>query len=151
VLNAAKWLADSYGSACDSLRRELSIAEAQQRDFQARIGRPFGHAEYLSQLTDLRDQLKAGLSSDVQPEGAVSVAELAERIKALRTAHTVEAGPERTAMGHASAEVPVTARILRHREVRELKPTVEVEMQSVGGEAAAHIADRIKRAAGRTR
>jgi hypothetical protein len=42
----------------------------------------------------------------------VPVAELAERIKALRAANTVEAAPERTGTRKAArAERPVTARI----------------------------------------
>ena len=39
-----------------------AIAEAQLRDYQASLGIPFSHESYLSQLTTLRDQLKAGLS-----------------------------------------------------------------------------------------
>ena len=50
-------------------------------------------------LTALRDQLKAGLSGcgpGTGPRAAPSVAELAEQIKALKAAHTIEATPERT-------------------------------------------------------
>src|SRR5205823_208929 len=41
------------------------------------------------------------------------VAELAERIKALKSAHTIDAAPERTAPRRIAAEEPVTARIRR--------------------------------------
>ena len=50
------------------------------------------------------------------------VAELAERIKALKAAHTIEAAPTRTAARRIAAEVPVTARIRRRSE-----PAAEVE------------------------
>ena len=45
----------------------------------------------------LRDRLKAGLCRSATPEpGTTPVAELAERIKALKAAHTIDAAPERT-------------------------------------------------------
>ena len=42
-----------------------------------------------------------------------SVADLAEKIKSLRAAHTVEGVPQREAKRRPSAEEPVTARIRR--------------------------------------
>src|SRR4051794_1898184 len=65
----------------------------------------------MDELANLRDQLKLGLSAH-PPEGLPPVAELAEKIKALREANTVEAAPERTGTRKATrAERPVTARI----------------------------------------
>jgi hypothetical protein len=66
-------------------------------------------------LTYLRDQFKAGLSGAEPKEGEPTVAELAERIKALKAGNAVEATPERTAQRQVSAEVPVTLKI-RQRE-----------------------------------
>ena len=81
------------------------------KDYEARLGRPFEHSAYKDDLEGLRDQLRAGLSEH-PPEGSTPVAELAERIKALREANTVEAAPERTGTRKAvRAERPVTARI----------------------------------------
>ena len=99
-------------------RQDLAIAQGQLRDYQARLGAPFPHDAYLTELTGLRDQLKAALSSTT-PEPAAKplppAHELAERIKALKAAHTIEAAPQRlTARSAARAEEPVTARI-RHR------------------------------------
>src|SRR5271154_1518201 len=108
VLNALDRLVSAYGSEISRVRQELTIAESQLRDHQARLGKPFLHDAYLSELTALRDQLKAGLSATERQEGAPSVAELAERIKTLRDANAVETGPERTARQQASAEEPVT-------------------------------------------
>ena len=68
VLNALERLADGYGSECDRVRQDLAIAEAQLRDYQARLGKPFPHDAYLSELTGLRDQLKAGLSGTAQSQ-----------------------------------------------------------------------------------
>ena len=62
VLNALDRLAASYPHQIEKTRQDLAIAEGQLRDHQARLGRPFAHDAYLSQLTDLRDRLKAGLS-----------------------------------------------------------------------------------------
>jgi N12 class adenine-specific DNA methylase len=116
VLNALERLASGYGSECDRVQRDLGIAESQLRDYQARLGKPFLHEAYLAELTSLRDQLKAGLSSAAQEPGKVeglSVSELADRIKALKAANNVEATPQRIGQRQSSAEEPVTARIRR--------------------------------------
>src|SRR5438128_1844576 len=65
VLNALERLANTYRTECDRVRQDLAIAEAQLRDYQVRVGKPFLHESYLSQLTALRDQLKAGLSGAI--------------------------------------------------------------------------------------
>jgi N12 class adenine-specific DNA methylase len=119
ILNAVERLATSYGPDCDRVRQDLSIAEAQLRDYQARIGKPFLHDAYLSELTSLRDQLKTGLSARAhgqEEEEGPSVGEIAERIKALKAAHSIEATPQRARQKHSSAEEPVTARIRRKQE-----------------------------------
>jgi len=119
VLNAVERLANAYGSECVRVQQDLSIAEAQLRDYQARIGKPFLHDAYLSELTSLRDQLKTGLSATAHAqddEAGPTVAELAERIKALKAAHNIEATPLRARQKHTAAEEPVTARIRRRTE-----------------------------------
>jgi hypothetical protein len=116
VLNALERLADSYGSECDRVQRDLGIAQSQLRDYQARLGKPFPHDVYLAELTTLRDQLKAGLSSAAQEAGkedGASVSELSERIKSLKAAHSLEAIPQRDRQKHSSAEEPITVRIRR--------------------------------------
>jgi len=55
--------------------------------YQARLGKPFLHDAYLSDLTSLRDQFKAGVSTTAQilgHEAGPSVSELAEKIKSLK-------------------------------------------------------------------
>ena len=119
VLNALERLANAYGSECDRVRQDLSIAESQLRDYQARLGKPFLHDGYRSELTSLRDQLKAGLSGashQSDKEEGPSVSELAERIKSLKASHSIEATPQRARQKHSSAEEPVTARIRRRTE-----------------------------------
>jgi N12 class adenine-specific DNA methylase len=123
VLNALERLANGYGSECDRVQQDLAIAEAQLRDYQARVGQPFVHDAYLSELTTLRDLLKAGLSGvfpDANGESRLSASDLAEQIKALKAAHTVEATPERTSTRRLSAEEPVTARIRRRAESKSV-------------------------------
>ena len=132
VLNAVERLAKGYGVECESLRQDMAIAEAQLRDYQARLGRPFAHEAYSSSLADLRDRLKAGLSGATPEAGAEpqpEVAELAERIKALKVANTVEAVPARIGKRRSSAEEPVTARILRRTDAG---PAVETESVEAG-------------------
>ena len=129
VLNALERLAGGYEASGDSARQDLAIAEGQLRDYQARLGAPFSHDTYLSELASLRDQLKAGLSGGTSEPGADPLAEvpvLAERIKTLRAAHTVEATPDRTQNRRAEAEEPVTARI-RRRTMAVTAPTFGLE------------------------
>jgi N12 class adenine-specific DNA methylase len=114
VLNALERLANSYDYECRSHRAEIGVKQGQLRDYEARLGKPFAHADYMGLLANLRDQLKEGLSEKAQqepkPEGP-SVAELAQKIVDLRAANTVEAAPERTVRKAARAERPVVARI----------------------------------------
>ncbi len=127
VLNALERLASGYGSECDRIRQDLAIAEAQLRDYQARLGKPFVHEGYLSELTGLRDQLKNGLSGATQESGrgeGPSVSEIAQRIKTLKAAHSIEASPQRVRQKQSTAEEPVTARI---RRLQEANPDQSVE------------------------
>src|ERR1019366_500032 len=69
VLNALERLASAYGTESARAKQDLSIAESQLRDYQARLGKPFLHDAYLCELTGLRDQLKVGLSASAhQPD-----------------------------------------------------------------------------------
>jgi N12 class adenine-specific DNA methylase len=122
VLNALERLGGGYGREIARARQDLAIAEGQLRDYQARLGRPFPHEEYLSKLAALRDRLKAGLAGMPPEEGSepVPVAELAERIKAVKAGHSVEAAPERAGNRSATtAEEPVTARIRKRAAAME--------------------------------
>jgi N12 class adenine-specific DNA methylase len=123
VLNALERLATGYGSECVRVRQDLSIAESQLRDYQARLGKPFPHDKYLNDLTELRDRLKVKLSATGHESGeerGPTASELADSIKALKAANTIEATPQRARQKRSSAEEPVTARIRRrHTEVGE--------------------------------
>lgn len=119
VLNAVECLASAYNFACARVRQDLAIAESQLRDYQARLGQPFLHDAVLSGLITVRDQLKACLSGRNPEPGTElrsSVAELTERIKALKAASTLATTPERGGQRSSSAEEPVTARIRRRME-----------------------------------
>ncbi len=129
VLNALERLASGYGSECDRVRQDLAIAEAQLRDYRERLGKPFTLDAYLSDLTALRDQLKARLSTTAHQadnEDGSSLSELAEKIKALKAANNIEAAPQRVRQKHSSAEEPVTARIRRRAaEIPTASPPIE--------------------------
>jgi N12 class adenine-specific DNA methylase len=119
VLNALERLANAYGPECDRVRQDIAIAEAQLRDYRARLGQPFTLEAYLTELTALRDQLKAGLSASAQApenEEGPSVAELAGKIKELKAANTIDAAPQRVRQKHSTAEEPIAARIRRRVE-----------------------------------
>ncbi len=119
LLNAVERLAHAYGAECDRIRQDLAIAEAQLRDYQARLGRPFQHASFVDQLTVCRDQLKAlltGAASEPISESLPTASELTEKFKALKAVHAIEATPERLGRRRASAEEPVTTRIRRRIE-----------------------------------
>jgi hypothetical protein len=119
VLNALERLTTAYSPDCDRARQDLAIAEAQLRDYQARLGKPFTLEGYQSELTALRDQLKAGLSAtahDPIPAVEPSASELAEPIKAIKARNCVDATAQRVRQKHSSAEEPITARIRRRTE-----------------------------------
>jgi hypothetical protein len=141
VFNAIERLAGSYETECARLRQDLAIAESQLRDYQACLGKPFLHDGYWSQLTVLRDQLRAGLSGQVPEPGAKealpSVCELAQRIKALKAAHTIQATPLRMDTRRSNAEKPVTTRILLSEENRKIGRQEEAAFQDRIGEASA--------------
>jgi N12 class adenine-specific DNA methylase len=123
VLNALERMANEYGSVCDGVRQDRAIAEGQLRDYQATVGRPFTHEGYLSELTRLRDQLKAGLSGAPRKEGkqeGPDISELARRIKAIKGTHSVPATPERVRQKHSSAEEPIAVRIRRRAETHPI-------------------------------
>jgi N12 class adenine-specific DNA methylase len=120
VLNAAARLADSHASEIKTTQRDLTVAQSQLADFQARLGKEFEHEPCIKELEPLRDQLRRGLSEPPK-EGEPTVAELCERIEALKSARVIVATPDRVA-ARVSAEEPVTARIKR-----QMEPTTEPE------------------------
>jgi hypothetical protein len=99
ILNALDRLAGSYRPQLERAREELSIAAAQLRDYQARLGAAFAHEEYMQTLAGVRDQLKAVLSgtmADANGQPLPTSQELDEHIKSLKAAHTIDASPKRT-------------------------------------------------------
>jgi hypothetical protein len=130
VLNALERLATGYGSEVVRVRQDLAIAESQLRDYQARLGKPFPHEAYLSALTELRDQLKTKLSAtghEPDESKEASASDLADTIKSLKAANTIEATPQRVRQKQSSAEEPVTARIRRRTEAH---PASDAALQS---------------------
>jgi len=119
VLNALDRLSGGYELEVARFRRELAVAESQLGDYRARVGRPFAHAAYQTELTVLRDRLKAILAgSPLEPGNGTTpatAAKLAELIKKLTAAHTVVAPAERAATGGLDAEEPIATRVRRRR------------------------------------
>lgn len=116
VLNALERLASGYEPQITKAQQERAIAEGQLRDYRSRLGAPFPHDAYLSQLAELRDHLRTSLSdksSDPEAQPIPDASEIAAQIKSLRAANTIEGTPERTQRQGTVAEEPVTARILR--------------------------------------
>ena len=135
ILNALERLVNGYGSECSRVRQDLSIAEGQFRDYQTRLDTAFAHGEYMSKLSSLRDQLKASLSGTAQEQETEQVAsalEVAEQIKSLRAAHSIEGTPQRVGKGRASGEEPVTTRIRRRAEGRSAPGSVVADSEVRG-------------------
>jgi len=136
VLNALEKLATGYDFQCERVRQDLEIAEAQLRDYHERLGKPFRHEAYLTELAALRDRLRIGLSGRTSEEGAEpqpDASELAHQIKTLKAANTIEATPERSGKRRTSAEEPVTARILRRTEAGPVfSPTLPKPLPAPG-------------------
>ncbi len=124
IMNALARLCNAFDSDISKLQQDLSIAESQLHDYQARIGKSFSHEAYQVELTHLRDQLKSSLSldpsrtididsADSNMKTELSTHGLSERIKALKSSRTIEATSERIVDVQVDAEEPVTARIRR--------------------------------------
>ena len=136
VINALERLSDTYGDQLATARRDLEIANAQLRDYGARLDMSFEQKDYQEELTALRDQLKAALSGGTPEAGGQSqptTAALAERIQALKSTHTIEATPERPRSRNASAAEAITARIRRRTATR---PTAEPIPEATSDAAA---------------
>jgi hypothetical protein len=145
VLNGVERLVSGYGSECDRVREELTIAEAQLRDYKERLGKPFSHDAYLTELTSLRDALKDRLSGKMQEPGTdpkECVLELAAQIKLQLATHTIDATVERAERSPTShAEEPVTARIRRQREANSRMGDPLEVVSKFCAPAAAHRVD----------
>jgi N12 class adenine-specific DNA methylase len=134
ILNAADRLARGFEDEIARLQEDQGIAEGQLHDYTAKLGKPFGHEGYLSELTNLREQLKVSLSKttrqDVEKEGPTA-SEIAEQIKHLKATNTVESAPSRTSSATRTAEEPVTARIRRRATESEfdLQPGYHVRSE----------------------
>ncbi len=130
VLNAVERLIGSYEAEREKSRRDLGIAQNQQRDYEARLGGTFAHTAYLEELTGLRDSLEAALSSTTQ---AFDTEALVTRMKALKAAHTIEATPERSTQRRAaSIEEAVTTRIMnRAREEEPMQEQPEAQPEQI--------------------
>ena len=129
IMNAVDRLIGSFEARLTSTRDDLALAESQLRDYQSRFGAVFAHEGYFSQLTHLRNRLKAVLSGAVQEEGAEQLPpahELAEQIKALKAANTIEAPAQRSETRTIAAVEPVTTRIRRRMpKLPEAEPVTE--------------------------
>jgi hypothetical protein len=134
ILNAVERLIGSYATEREKTVRDLGIAQGQRRDYEARLGAAFAHTGYLDELTGLRNQLEAALSSNAQQVSDAPLADveaIVERIKALKATHTLEAAPERTAPRSATTvEEAITTRI-RQREQTEAAPQPEAVPEPV--------------------
>jgi hypothetical protein len=134
ILNAVERLIGSAESERDKARRDLTIAQGQRRDYEARLGAGFAHAAYLETLTGLRNQLEAALSSMAQDGAEASlppVGELVERIKALQAAHTLDATPERAAPRPTVTVAEAITTRIRQREQAETAPQPDDEPSPV--------------------
>jgi cell pole-organizing protein PopZ len=88
-------------------------------------------------MSGLRDLLKTGLSAtphEPAESNGPSVSDLADRIKALKAANTIEAAPQRIRQKQLTAEEPVTARIRRRSEgfpLASAEPPVEQHASAI--------------------
>ncbi len=89
-------------------------------------------------MTSSRPAFPARPRSQGDRSQGPSVSELAEQIKALKAANSIEATPQRVRQKHSSAEEPVTARIRRRTEVAHADdPATQPEVAARGKEEIA--------------
>jgi hypothetical protein len=140
ILNAVERLISNAQAEQEKIMRDLGIAQGQLRDYEARLGAGFAYAGYLNELTGLRNQLEAALSSTTQQVSDAplcAVDEIVKHIKTLNAANTLEAAPARTApRPQVTVEEAITTRI-RQREQAELLPQLETTPPPVSPETTA--------------
>ena len=140
ILNAVDRIIGSASTEREKIVRDLGIAQGQMRDYEVRLGAPFVHTGYVDELTILRHQLEAALSSTAQQVSDVPLADvmgIAECIKTLKASHTLEAAPARTApRPQATVEEAITTRIRQRRE-DEPPPQLETTPPPVAPETTA--------------
>ena len=139
VMNALDRLIGSYEGQCATARQDLAIAQGQLRDYDSRLGLPFAHEAYLTELASLRDQLKVALSgatTEPAEQKLPPASEIAEMIKSLKSTHSIEPAPQRVGTRSAArAEQPVTARIRRHTvALPEAEPVIEPDVLTPSAE-----------------
>jgi hypothetical protein len=86
IVNALDRLANSYESDCRRLQEDLAVAEGQLRDYRRRLGLPFPHESFVTELTELREALRTALSDKTPSsgDGPNPALQLVERITRLR-------------------------------------------------------------------
>jgi len=96
VFNAVERIATNTPVRLAKLQTELETSKVQLNDYRSRLGKPFPHLAYQSELTDLRDRLKLSLSSapsvasqDPSKPPVEKTEEIAARIRLLRDAQSV--------------------------------------------------------------
>ena len=92
ILNATDRLTASIESDITTTRQDLTLAETQLHDYESRLGQPFPHEQYLSDLTTARDHLQTRLAKSHganENAGEPPTAEVAEMIQSLMTGHTI--------------------------------------------------------------
>ena len=111
VLHAVERIVRSYAAEYARARQDRTVAQHQLRDYEARLGAAFAYAGYATELTELRDRLKAALTQPAEQDA--ESAALAEQITRLKAAQVIESGPERqTPRATSTAAEPVTSRLL---------------------------------------
>ena len=108
VLNALDRLADEYGPERARVKREVAVAEGQLRDYQDRLGRPFEHDHYSTELAALRDQLRTSLSGKAGTPQATDPPSVADQIRALRPTARTENAERTPSRSRPSTESIVT-------------------------------------------
>jgi hypothetical protein len=134
ILNALERLADNYQAQVAMAQRELDVAEAQLRDYRPRVGKVFPHEAYTVRLTELRDELKRGLSESQEAEKMRPAAEIAADIEHLKATSLIEPltdDARLTSKRHQRLERPVTTRI-RERIDPSLKEPAQPEPEATG-------------------
>jgi N12 class adenine-specific DNA methylase len=84
IINALQRLAGNYDSERSRIRQDISVATSQLDGYQSRLGLPFPHEVYLSELAPLANLLRRGLSSKPsEPSTELNITEVINRVKAL--------------------------------------------------------------------
>ncbi|MCC7336560.1 MAG: DEAD/DEAH box helicase family protein [Pirellulaceae bacterium] len=140
ILNALSRIEASYEPRMDDTRSKLALTSQQLSDYQERLGKPFVLESYITQLTDLRNQLRSALTeskSNAEIGERPSIADTVDQIVSLRNELSTPVVDRDVATEQAILPAPSIVAQVQERRSVERKATWRGRVEQVSSRALA--------------